>query len=496
MGSSIHSNASLDATQDLIFNVGYQKKLIYELRATPLMAFDDNAEMVVLVFHDVSEARSLSDRLEHQAQHDSLTGLVNRRYFDVLYRSAVQRIKRSEKLIALINIDLDGFKVVNDAMGHFAGDLAIKEAAERIQACLREQDVLARFGGDEFCVLLDQVDSIDDLIIPAKRIVKALSDKFIINHEQCSIKASLGISTIDAKDSRDCEAIFSDADLAMYQAKLAGGNGYQLFEADMRVSANKRMALLFDLEIAVRERQFILFYQPQVDIKTGALIGLEALIRWQHPIKGLLPPADFIDVLENSEFMIEVGAWVIDEACRQLDEWKKQGLPMPCIAVNVSPKQFLQHNFPQQVQKTLDKYQLDARYLGIEITETLFMNLDHVIENNIFALSKMGCKLSLDDFGTGYSSLAYLIRFPIDVLKIDQVFVQGLLANAQYQSLVTAIISMARGFDDMQIIAEGVEDKEQLDVLKNMNCDFYQGYLYSKPLPSLFIEDLLIKTVH
>ncbi len=490
---STHSNASLDASHELIFHLENQKKLIYELRVTPLMAFDEHEEMVVLVFHDVSESRFLSDRLAYQAQHDSLTGLVNRRYFDVVYRTAIKRVKRSNKVIALFIIDLDGFKTVNDTLGHFAGDLALKEAAKRIQSCLREQDVLARFGGDEFCVLLDQADSVDDLLIPAQRIIECMREKFMINQEHRFLGASLGVTIIDYKDERDSDAIFSDCDLAMYQAKAQGGSCYKLFEISMREIVHKKITLLMDLERAVSERQFVLHYQPQINVASGELIGLEALIRWQHPDKGLVSPAEFIDVLESSDYMLETGRWVIDEACRQLSEWREQGFDLPCISVNVSPKQFLQHDFPLQVKQVLEKYKLEAHYLGIEITETLFMNLDVTIESNILSLHEMGCKISLDDFGTGYSSLSYLIRFPIDVLKIDQVFVQGLLVNPQYQSLVTAIISMARGFDDMQIIAEGVEDITQLDVLNKMNCDFYQGYLFSKPVPGQSIEDLLCK---
>ncbi len=352
---STHSNASMDANHELVFSLGSNRKLIYELRVTPLMAFDENAEMVVLVFHDISESRSLSDRLAYQAQYDSLTGLVNRRYFDVVYRSAIKRVKRSDKVIALIVIDLDGFKSINDSLGHFSGDMVLKEAAKRIESCLREQDVLARFGGDEFCVLLDNADSMDDVLIPAERILKAMNEKFIINRESRTLGASLGITTIDADDQRDSDAIFSDADLAMYQAKAAGRGCYRFFEVNMREVIYKKHALQMALEKAVSEQQFVLFYQPQVDVETSKLVGLEALIRWQHPEKGLVSPVDFIDALEDSDYMIEAGQWVIEETCEQLNEWQQKGIPLPCISVNVSPKQFLQKDFPQLVKEPLIK---------------------------------------------------------------------------------------------------------------------------------------------
>ncbi len=493
---SSRSNASMDANHELIFKLANGRKLIYELRVTPLLAFADVSEMVVLVFHDVSESRELSDRLSYLVQHDSLTGLANRRYFDVVFRTAIKRVKRSEKLMGLFIIDLDGFKEINDTLGHFAGDKVLKEASKRILSCLREQDILARVGGDEFCVLIEQAASEDDIFIPINRIIKKMSQKFMISNEQRSLGASIGVTMFGANDERNSEELLSDTDLAMYQAKADGRGCYRVFQSSMREVVHNKIALQMALDKAASEQQFVLYYQPQINIKTGEISGLEALIRWQHPEKGLVAPAEFIDVLENSGSMLEVGQWVIDETCRQLSDWRSKGLDIPCVSVNVSAKQFQQHDFPKLIEKTLNKYQIEPQYLGIEITETLFMHLDNTVEDNIIELSRMGCKISLDDFGTGYSSLSYLIRFPIDVLKIDQVFIQGLLGNTQYQSLVTAIISMAKGFDNMQIIAEGVEEKGQLQSLEMMGCDFYQGYLFSKPVPSVLIEDILRRKIH
>lgn len=492
MNDAYKAKTQVDAPCDFTYLVKKNnKEFIYQLRATPLLSSDDSEEVVVLIFHDISESKVLADRLAYQSQYDSLTGLPNRRYFDLLYRTAIKKRRNPEQYMGLCLLGLDDFKGINDTLGHFAGDAVLKEVTKRIARCLSKQDILSRFSGDEFCVLIQGVDSEANLRLLINRILSEFDQPFDVFQKQRKLGISVGITSICFEDQRESAEILSDADLAMNQAKLDGGSCYREFETFMREKAQIRVALQLDLDKAFKNREFELYYQPQINIKSGEVYGFEALIRWNHPEKGLVPPNQFIDELENSGLILDVGQWVIDEVCQQLTHWKKQGYTLPCISVNVSPKQFHQEDFPLQVAKTLQHFELSAEHLGIEITETLFMNIDATVESNIVVLSEMGCKISLDDFGTGYSSLSYLIRFPIDVLKIDQVFIKGLLSNKQYQVLVSTLISMARGFNNMKIVAEGVELQEQLSSLQTLGCDSYQGYFFSKPLPVDEIESLL-----
>jgi diguanylate cyclase (GGDEF)-like protein len=380
---------------------------------------------------------------------------------------------------------------VNDTLGHFAGDQILEEASARIRSCLRDEDILARFGGDEFCVLLEVFDTVEDVLIPAQRINEVLGQKFLINGQERKLGASIGITSTLQLGDRDSSAMLGDADLAMYQAKSAGRGRHMWFSPEMREKVQKRIGLENEFERALENGEFELYYQPQVDVKGGDLIGLEALIRWNHPMQGIMSPAEFLPELELSEFMEPVGRWVIEEACLQLSEWQKNNHQLPRVSVNVSPSQFDNESFPDFVSQALDAHSIEAKYLGIEITETLFMKHTNCIEKNMQRINRMGCKISLDDFGTGYSSLSYLIRFPVDVIKIDQIFIRGLLSNPQYRVLISSVIGMAEGFNDMKVVAEGVEEESQLDTLKELGCDAYQGYLYSKPVPASAIEPML-----
>jgi diguanylate cyclase (GGDEF)-like protein len=380
---------------------------------------------------------------------------------------------------------------VNDTLGHFAGDQILEEASARIRSCLRDEDILARFGGDEFCVLLEDFDTVEDVLIPAQRITEALGQKFLINGQERKLGASIGITSTLQLGDRDSSAMLGDADLAMYQAKSAGRGRFMWFSPEMREKVQKSIGMENEFERALENGEFELYYQPQVDVKGGDLIGLEALIRWNHPIQGFMSPAEFLPELESSKFMEPVGRWVIKEACRQLSEWQKNNHQLPRVSVNVSPSQFDDESFPDFVSQALDAHSIEAKCLGIEITETLFMKHTNCIEKNMQRINRMGCKISLDDFGTGYSSLSYLIRFPVDVIKIDQIFIRGLLSNPQYRVLISSVIGMAEGFNDMKVVAEGVEEESQLETLKELGCDAYQGYLYSKPVPASAIEPML-----
>lgn len=475
--------ALLSEEQNFTLDQGQEIKT-FDVKAIPITPNNQEKNRAVLVLHDVSNARMLSQQLAHQATHDVLTSLPNRRHFDDSFNAALIRAHRNNKCVAIMMIDLDDFKVVNDNFGHLTGDHVLVEAAIRIQACLREMDLLARLGGDEFAILIEDAEDLESVRLPASRINEVLNQPFVIGDTHHRLGASIGITCTGENDMRSSIDLLSDADLAMYKAKQNGRNNFVNFSQEMRNEISAKSKLDSDLFDALNRQEFELHYQPQIDIKNGQLVGMEALIRWQHPARGLVSPAEFIPALESGKLMNPVGNWVIDEACRQIKEWSDIGYFVPRIAVNVSPIQFSRHDFPDFVQSTIDKYDVRAAQLEIEITEQLFMGLSSVIDNNLHRLHDMGFKIALDDFGTGYSSLSYLVRFPIDIIKIDQSFTRGLVASPQSQDLISAIIHMAHGFSSMSVIAEGVEKTSTLALLSEMNCDVYQGYLYSKPLPA------------
>jgi len=482
-----------DLTLELTFSSLHSSNdYIYEFKVVPLRGMSDFSEEVILVFHDISNLRSLSKEMAYQATHDPLTGCSNRRYFEDVFKNAVTRFIRNKRNVAIMLIDLDNFKDINDSIGHTAGDEALRIASKRIQEGLRDVDSLCRIGGDEFCVLFEEVESLELLEIPAKRIIESLSKPFILENEECTLGASIGVTSTLIDPDRDAAGMLSDADLAMYEAKHQGKNRYIFFKEDMRQHLQDKLALDKELINAISKLEFCLHYQPQIDIKTGLITGLEALIRWNHPEKGLVSPVYFLSTLESTGLIKTVGSWVIVEACRQIQEWHRLGFVVPCVSVNVSPKQFEEKGFPDFVKNTMDKYGVSPKELGIEITETLFMESTLLVEDNLRQLHDMGCKISLDDFGTGYSALSYLIRFPIDVIKIDQAFIKRLASHPQYQDMVTAIIQMAHGFSGMKVISEGVEKVSVLSMLNEMNCDSYQGFLHSKPLPSSEVVKKLV----
>ena len=465
---------------------------VYEFRVVPLRGKSSSTEEIVLVFHDISSLRSLSEEMAYQAFHDTLTTCPNRRFFEDALKSAALRYKRNKNDLALMLIDLDNFKQVNDSAGHDVGDELLRMVTERIQTALRDSETLCRLGGDEFSILFEDIEDVYMLKLPAERIIKLLSEPFTINNEEHKVGASIGITSTQLAPDIHPTSMLSDADLAMYEAKKQGRNRTVFFDISMRDNLNQKMRLDKELIQAITDLQFCLYYQPQVEVDTGKIIGIEALIRWSHPEKGLVPPLEFLPTLESTGLIKKVGAWVIKEACRQAEQWQQDGLNVPCISVNVSAKQFTEKGLPEYINNTLNEHGLAPDQLGIEITETLFMESTLQVENNLKELHDMGCKISLDDFGTGYSALSYLLRFPIDIIKIDQVFIRSLLTQPQYKDMVNAIIHMAHGFSKMQVLCEGVENVSELAVLNEMECDTYQGYLYSKPLPANEMKQLLL----
>jgi len=483
-----------DESLEITFSVPKtSKSLTYEFRVAPLRGSKNAVDEVILIFHDVTQLVLMSEELSHQAFHDTLTQLPNRRSLEDVFKRAVSRKERNGVDFAVMLIDLDNFKRVNDSAGHCAGDEVLCEAARRIRACLRDIDTLSRIGGDEFCVIIEEVQSIDSLELPARRIVDSVSCPYEINQTEHKIGASIGVTSTLIDDERDLTSMLTDADLAMYEAKNGGKNQFFVFNSKMRIEMHNKLRLDQELISAIANSEFCLYYQPQVSIKNGKIIGLEALIRWNHPKKGLVGPLEFIPMLESTGMIKTVGMWVIEEACCQIAQWLSSGIEVPCISVNVSSQQFEQKELSEYIFTTMQRYDVKPEYLGIEITESLFMGLTMHVENNLKQIHEMGCKISMDDFGTGYSSLSYLLRFPIDVIKIDQSFVRGVLDNEKNQNMIRTIVSLGHDYNGMKVIAEGVETSSVLSLLKEIGCDYYQGYFYSKPLAAHIAEENLLE---
>ena len=387
--------------------------------------------------------------------------------------------RRGEKLAAMF-IDLDQFKAINDSFGHSAGDALLRQVAMRIQACLREQDTVARVGGDEFVVLLNSANDAAGAAIAAERIMAKLNESFVIQGQSLNVSCSMGVS-IFPEHGTDSESLIRNADAAMYWAKGDGRNKVRFFTDEMNVEAQERLRMDKNLRLAVEMEEFFLEYQPQVEIATGRITGFEALIRWQHPELGLIPPDKFISIAENNGLIVPIGEWVLKTACGQAKKWQDDGLAAVTVAVNVSAVQFRQEGFPAVIQRVLMETGLSAEYLELELTESLLLSDVDVALGTLQELKQMGLQLAIDDFGTGYSSLSYLKRFPVDKLKIDRSFVRDIAVDSEDAAITTAIVSMARSLH-LLVIAEGVETEEQLSFLRERECDEMQGYYFSKPL--------------
>jgi diguanylate cyclase (GGDEF)-like protein len=393
---------------------------------------------------------------------------------------ALAQAARINQKVAVFFLDLDRFKDINDSLGHSTGDGLLKSVAERIRRCVREGDTVSRFGGDEFTLLIPRVDHIEDAAKIAQKIIETLKIPFSINEHELFVTTSIGISLFPT-DGTDPETLVRNADTAMYRAKDQGRDNYQLYAPAMNARALERLALENMLRKALSHRDFVLFYQPVVDINTKSVVGVEALIRWKHPELGLLSPAHFISAAETSGLIIPIGDWVLRTACRQAKLWQKKLEPELTVAVNLSARQFQQPNLTEEIAEVLEETGLDAKYLELEITES---NAMQNAENTIYTLRELkalGVRISMDDFGTGYSSLNYLKRFPIDTLKLDQSFVREITSNPTDAAIATAVISMAHTLN-LRVIGEGVEKEDQFQFLQARGCDYIQGYLFSPPL--------------
>jgi diguanylate cyclase (GGDEF)-like protein/PAS domain S-box-containing protein len=434
----------------------------------------------VMVFHDVSSARALSLKMSYLAQHDSLTDLPNRMLLNDRLHRAIVLAERHRQRLAVLFLDVDRFKHINDSVGHVIGDRLLQSLAQRLLACVRNSDTVSRQGGDEFVILLSEVTHAADAAVSAEKLLLAVSELHRIDQHDLEVTVSIGIATYP-DDGTDAETLLKRADFAMYHAKESGRNNYQFFEPKMNVRAVKRQSLENDLRHAMERREFALHYQPKVNLHSGAITGIEALIRWHHPQRGLVLPAQFIPIAEECGFIVPIGQWVLRESCQQAKLWQDAGLPSARVAINVSPVELRAKDFLTGLRNILMETGLDPIHLELELTETFLMQDTMSTAAVLRAINELGVCLTLDDFGTGYSSLSHLKRFPIGTLKIDQSFVRNVTTDADDASIVSAVINMAKSLD-MCVVAEGVETPQQLAFLREHNCPEGQGYYFSRPV--------------
>ena len=437
----------------------------------------------VMVFRNTGPTQSaMTEKMTHQAHHDALTGLPNRALLNDRIANAIARAERNKSSFGVFFLDLDNFKNINDSLGHSLGDELLKSVARALQKCVRASDSICRYGGDEFVVLCDDDNSLENATQVAEKIVSALALPHQVLQHEFHTTVSIGISTYPA-DGHDAETLVKNADIAMYRAKRNGGSGFRFFDKNMNQDATERHAVETELRRALNSQQLVLYYQPKVNLKSGLITGVEALIRWQHPQRGLVLPGQFINIAEESGLILPIGLWVLEEGCRQAKVWLDAGLGQISMAVNVSALQFRNKNFVEDVERILDKTGLNPEFLELEMTEGLLMSSSEYTKEVLRKLKDMGVQLSIDDFGTGYSSLNYLQEFPIDVLKIDQSFVNGITETEGKRIIVTAVIGMGRNLR-YKVIAEGIETKAQFEFLKKEGCEDGQGYLFSRPVPA------------
>jgi diguanylate cyclase (GGDEF)-like protein/PAS domain S-box-containing protein len=462
----------------LVRRDGYESPI--EDSAAPIHDRDGHITGAVIVFHDVSAARRMSLQLSHLAQHDFLTDLPNRMLVRDRLQQAISLARRHSRQIAVVFLDLDRFKHVNDSLGHLVGDELLKEVAQRLTVAVRQSDTVGRQGGDEFVVVLSDLEGPESAALTAAKLRAALTVPYAIGPHKLRVPASIGIS-IYPDDAADAETLLSHADTAMYHAKENGRNNVQFFKEEMVGRAAERQFIEASLRDALERQEFSLHYQPKIDLSTQAVVGVEALLRWRHPDRGLIPPAQFIPVAEDTGLILPIGLWVLREACRQSRAWLDAGLlPVP-MAVNISAIEFRRHDFADVIRATLEETGLDPQSLELEITESVLMKHAESTVAMLQSLKAIGVQLTVDDFGTGYSSLSYLRQFPIDSLKVDQSFVREIPWKSDGAVIVRAVINMGNSLNK-RVIAEGVETLEQVHFLTHAGCEEGQGYFFEHPM--------------
>jgi diguanylate cyclase (GGDEF)-like protein/PAS domain S-box-containing protein len=446
---------------------------------------------VIVPFTDITDRKRAEERIQQLATRDALTGLPNRLLFTDRLALGMGNAQRTNGSLALLFVDLDRFKYINDSLGHVIGDAFLRAVAERLSAVVRKGDTLARLGSDEFVVLLENIEPMEDVAGQvARKILASFGEPFSIDGHTLSCSCSIGISVFPS-DASDPQMLMRDADTAMYHVKESGRGSYRYFSSEMNERMQERLQIEVGLREAIAGRQFELVYQPKVDAMDGNVTGLEALLRWRHPAWGLVSPQRFISVAEDSGLIVDIGHWVLEEVCRQIREWRGHGVSVCPIAVNLSVRQFIP-GLTRSISSVLDTFGIDPDMIEFEITESLFMRNPVDVGEILKGLSAIGTRVTIDDFGTGYSSLSYIRRFAVDALKIDRSFVSDIAATPRNIAVVLAIITMAHGLG-IRVIAEGVETREQLELLRKSQCDECQGYLFSMPLPAHELEKQFLK---
>ena len=489
MKTAIAKNKTVGLTPNCILVRRDGRESAIEDSAAPIHDRQGSVIGAVIVFRDVSEQRALGLEMSHLAQHDTLTNLPNRILLKDRLAQAIARAHRNRNRVAVQFLDLDGFKHINDSLGHETGDKLLQEVAKRLLACVRSSDTVSRLGGDEFVVLLSEIAHAPDAGTKAGKILDALAEPYDIDQSSLRITASLGIS-LCPEDGQDAETLIRNADMAMYQAKASGRNNYQFFKTDMNGKATNRRSIEWGLRFALERDEFFMHYQPKIDFTTGEITGAEALLRWRHPEQGVIGPNQFISIAEDCGMMLPIGKWVLRESCRQAKTWQDAGMRPIGLAVNVSSVEFRSEDFLEGVRTILQDTRFEPGYLELELTESVLMKQVDFTAPVLNEIKAMGVRLAIDDFGTGYSSLSYLQQFPIDTLKLDQSFVHEIRSATDDAPIISAVINMGKSLKRL-IVAEGVETVQQFASLRALGCDEGQGYYFSRPLAAPEFAKLL-----
>jgi diguanylate cyclase (GGDEF)-like protein len=466
-------------------------RLTYRLLQNVMLAATPALLMlgIVLSLRILQQRRRMEDRVNHMAFHDDLTSLPNRLMLSQRLDQALGRHRRAGSQLAILFLDLDRFKVINDSLGHESGDVLLRQVADRLRAQSREGDTIARMGGDEFVVLIENYGNLAEISTRAQRLVEQLSTPYLLGSNDCHVTVSIGISVFPA-DGSDAPALLKAADVAMYRAKDTGRNNYLFYSAAMNVHTLERLELESDLRHALQRNEFLLHYQPKVEAATGLITGVEALLRWNHPRRGLISPMEFIPLAEETGLIVSIGEWVLATACARTKTWQDQGLSKLLVAVNLSARQFADPMLLPKLTDIIRRSGLDPSCLELEITESLVMTHAESAVAVLQKLKSIGVRIAIDDFGTGYSSLAYLKRFPIDTIKVDRSFIRDIPSDSGDKQITRAIIAMAHSLR-LRVVAEGVETADQLKFLRRQRCDLVQGYFLHRPLPEAEVAAVL-----
>lgn len=486
---AILQGRTVDKTETHILVNRFCREYVVRLVAKPIVGTSGKVSGMIFAFSDISEIHEISRKMSYQATHDPLTDLPNRLLLRDRLGKGIKTARRFCTNLAVLFVDLDHFKKINDGLGHGKGDLLLKQVAARLRGGIREMDTTARWGGDEFVILLENL--IDEYVVAeiAAKFLNMLSSPYTIEGQQFFLTCSIGIS-LYPKDGADADVLLARADSAMHRVKESGGDNFSFYSLGLNERARERLIMEKEIHDALDDQQFEVFYQPQVKLENGQIVGAEALLRWRHPEKGIIPPDDFIYLAEDVGLIIPIGEELINTVCRQIRSWLDEGLPTINVAVNLSPRQFMQKDLIEKINQAMESNRIESKMLHIEITESLMIRDINRVSEILHALKASGISVAIDDFGTGYSSLDFLKRFPIDILKIDKSFVSNIFDNTDDASIVDAVIALGHNMC-MQIIAEGIETEQQLLFLKQRQCDIGQGFYFSKPLSTEHMTALL-----